>query len=161
MFEKVLLVYPGLGKTYAAERNENVLEIQLSMFKNINKRKYGSHFPEHLKGSIEVPLKTDPSFPKNVLECIKNGFSKGQIVVMALKSDNIEFLIEHNIDFQFVMPSGEKINQLQEQYEKRGNTKDYIQRNIESLLANNIIQDNIKYGQTINIDIENNKFIIN
>lgn len=39
--------------------------------------------------------------------------------------------------------------------------KRYIQRNIETLIAKEIILDNIKYGQTINIDINNNNFIIN
>ena len=38
--------------------------------------------------------------------------------------------------------------------------KRYVQRNIESLIANEIILDHIKYGQTITIDIKNNKFEI-
>ena len=38
--------------------------------------------------------------------------------------------------------------------------KRFISKNIESLLANNIIEDNINFGNTITIDIDNNKFII-
>jgi len=38
--------------------------------------------------------------------------------------------------------------------------KRYVSKNIESLLANNIIEDNISFGQNIIIDIENNTFII-
>ena len=38
--------------------------------------------------------------------------------------------------------------------------KRYVQRNIESLIANEIILDHIKYGQTITIDIKNDKFEI-
>ena len=38
--------------------------------------------------------------------------------------------------------------------------KRYVSKNIESLLANNIIEDNISFGQSITIDIDNNEFII-
>ena len=38
--------------------------------------------------------------------------------------------------------------------------KRYVVRNIESLIANNIIRDNIKYGDNIKIDIEKEEFII-
>ena len=38
--------------------------------------------------------------------------------------------------------------------------KRYVQRNIESLIANEIILDHIKYSQTITIDVKNNKFEI-
>ena len=38
--------------------------------------------------------------------------------------------------------------------------KRYVSKNIESLIANNILEDNIKYNSTITIDIDNNKFII-
>ena len=38
--------------------------------------------------------------------------------------------------------------------------KRYIQRNIETLLANNIIKDNIHPNSSITIDINNNSFII-
>jgi len=38
--------------------------------------------------------------------------------------------------------------------------KRYVTRNIETLLANKIIEDEIKYGSNIIIDVENNKFTI-
>ena len=38
--------------------------------------------------------------------------------------------------------------------------KRYVTKNIESLIANNILEDKIKYNSTINIDISNDKFII-
>ena len=38
--------------------------------------------------------------------------------------------------------------------------KRFVSKNIESLLANNIIEDNISFGQTITIDIDNDKCII-
>ena len=38
--------------------------------------------------------------------------------------------------------------------------KRYVSKNIESLIANNILEDNIKYNSTITIDIDNYNFII-
>ena len=38
--------------------------------------------------------------------------------------------------------------------------KRYVTKNIESLIANNILEDNIKYNSTITIDVKDNKFII-
>ncbi|MBR7042259.1 MAG: AAA family ATPase [Bacilli bacterium] len=38
--------------------------------------------------------------------------------------------------------------------------KRYVTKNIESLIAENIINDNIKYNSTITIDVDNNKYII-
>lgn len=39
--------------------------------------------------------------------------------------------------------------------------KRYVVRNIESLIAREIVKDNIKYNSKIVIDIENNEFVIN
>ena len=39
--------------------------------------------------------------------------------------------------------------------------KRYVTKNIESLIANNILEDKIKYNSTITIDVDNNNFIIN
>ena len=38
--------------------------------------------------------------------------------------------------------------------------KRYVSKNIESLIANNILNDNIKYNSTITIDVKDNNFII-
>jgi len=38
--------------------------------------------------------------------------------------------------------------------------KRYVSKNIESLIANNILEDKIKFNSTINIDLENDQYII-
>lgn len=38
--------------------------------------------------------------------------------------------------------------------------KRYVQRNIETLLANYIIQDKIKFNSSVLIDVDDNKFVI-
>ena len=38
--------------------------------------------------------------------------------------------------------------------------KRFVQRNIETLIANEIIKNNIKYNSTITIDVDNDKFVL-
>ena len=38
--------------------------------------------------------------------------------------------------------------------------KRFVSKNIEGLLANNIIEDKITFGENIVIDVDNNKFVI-
>ena len=38
--------------------------------------------------------------------------------------------------------------------------KRYVQRNVETLIASEIISDNIKYNSTITIDLDNDKLIL-
>ena len=38
--------------------------------------------------------------------------------------------------------------------------KRFVSKNIESLIANNLLEDKIEYNSTLLIDIDNNKFII-
>ena len=38
--------------------------------------------------------------------------------------------------------------------------KRFVSKNIESLIANSILEDKIKFNSTITIDVENDKFII-
>lgn len=143
----ILLVYPGLGKTYAASKTNKVLEIQLSQFENINVKKLGEHFPEHLKGVYEVEFCPDPDFPNNVINCINKGFEDGRIPVMALKTSNIEFVTKYNFDFAFVVPASDKVEQLKQQYIERNNTESYIERNMK--LLDKVAQDMPKYGKQI------------
>ena len=50
-------------------------------------------------------------------------------------------------------------NSYDEKYGARP-MKRFVSKNIESLLANNIIEDNINFGKKITIDILDNQFII-
>jgi hypothetical protein len=100
---KVWLVFPGLGKTYAAQKTDKILEVQLSRFKNRNVQKYGEHFPEHLKANLEVEMDLNPDYPNNAIDHIKQGLEQEKTPVLALKTDNINFVVEHNFDFEFVV----------------------------------------------------------
>ena len=113
--------------------NDKVVEIQLGRFKNLNVEKLGEHFPEHLKGNYNPEMELNPDFPNNVIRTICEGIKNDKYVVMALKGSNIDFLIEHNFDFAFVVPGESKVQELKEQYISRGNTEEYIERNMKNI----------------------------
>ena len=50
-------------------------------------------------------------------------------------------------------------NSYDEKYGARP-IKRFVSRNLETLLANEIINDNIKFGEEVNIDEEDNKLVI-
>jgi len=50
-------------------------------------------------------------------------------------------------------------NSFDEKYGARP-IKRYVSKNIESLLATNIIEDNISFGEELTIDVENDNFIL-
>ena len=131
MKNKILLVYPGLGKTYTSKNNPNVLDIKLSQFQDLNYSNYSESEIEKNKGS-KVEIKPNPLFPQNIISFLK-GVDEGKIVCMALKQPNIDFLVENNFDFVFILPSEDRINQLAKDYIARGNNQKVVSRNIENL----------------------------
>lgn len=142
----VYLVYPGLGKTYGAKIDKRILEVQYNYFYNINRRKLGDHFPEAQKMHLNIEVEVDPEFPNNIISYINEGFKEDKYPVMALKTPNIEFCLKYGFDFAFLIPSKERYAQLENDYKDRGNTSEYINRNMNILtdLENNLRQYNKK-----------------
>ena len=126
---KLFLVYPGLGKTFSAKVNPNVLEVQVGMFRDLDRSQLGDHYPENLKGK-EREEQLNPDFPNNLNKFLAKEENKNKIVVMALKQNNIQFAIDNGYDIAFVMPTKNKLIQLKKQYKERGNTEEYIARQI-------------------------------
>jgi ATP-dependent Clp protease ATP-binding subunit ClpB len=69
---------------------------------------------------------------------------KDKRLTITLTNKAKEYIIEHSYDENFGARP----------------IKRYVGRNIETLIANNIINDTIKYNSNLTIDIDNNKFII-
>ena len=79
----------------------------------------------------------------NIIKNIENRLSNMHIKI-TLSEETKKYIIDNSYD---------------ERYGARP-IKRYVSKNIESLLANNIIEDNIFFGQNIIIDVENNEFKI-
>ena len=123
------LVYPGLGKTFSAKMNPNVLEVQVGMFRDVSRSDLGDHYPEKLKGAKREEV-LNPDFPNNLIDFLGKQENQDKIIVMALKQNNMQFAIDHGYDIAFVMPTKNKLRQIKQQYKLRGNTDEYIARQI-------------------------------
>jgi len=105
-----------------------------------------------------------PEFLNRIDEIIKfNSLSKDTVYEIL---DNIVKNIENRLqDKQLKINLTEKAkkyiidNSYNESFGARP-IKRYVSKNIESLIANSILEDKIKFNSTIKIDINNNKFVI-
>ena len=132
----------NLGSEYILNKEPNLEEL-------LNKELNSTFKPEFLNRIDEII--TFDSLSKNtvyeILDNIINNIEK------RLKDKRIKIELTDNA----------KNNIINESYNESFGArpiKRYVTKNIESLIANNIINDNIKYNSTITIDYDNNKYII-
>ena len=91
------------------------------------------------------------SLSKDVVHSILNKIIKD--VENRLKDKNISIDITDNAKEYIIN------NSYDERYGARP-IKRYVSRNIETLIANNIISNNINYGDKVTIDVKEDKFIL-
>ena len=139
----IIIMTSNLGSEYILENLENSNELVMDELKN-------NFRPEFINRIDEIIIfnSLDKSVLFNILDNIikniENRLSNMNIKIN-LTEDAKKYIIDSSYD---------------ERYGARP-IKRYVSKNIETLLANNIIEDNISFGQKITIDIENNKFIFN
>lgn len=142
----IYLVYPGLGKTYATKLDSRILDVRLSSFKNLNVMKIDPEASENLKGT-SIKLDQNPAFPGNLISFLTNAINENKIPLLALKTENVEFVVVNNFDFIFIMPAPDKVEQLAKQYKTRGNNDFVIQRNINNI--DKVLQSIKEYNKPI------------
>ena len=138
----IIIMTSNLGSEYILNKEPNLEEL-------LNKELNSTFKPEFLNRIDEII--TFDSLSKNtvyeILDNIINNIEK------RLKDKRIKIELTDNA----------KNNIINESYNESFGArpiKRYVTKNIESLIANNIINDNIKYNSTITIDYDNNKYII-
>ena len=120
----------------------------------------------NLENLIDIELKHTfkPEFLNRIDEIITFNSLTKEIIYEIL--DNIVKDIENRLkDKQLKINLTENTKQyiIDNSYDESFGArpiKRYVSKNIESLIANNILEDKIKFNSTINIDIDNNNFII-
>ena len=138
----IIIMTSNLGSHYILDNTENTEDDVMSELKSNFK-------PEFINRIDEIII--FKSLSKEIIYSILN----------KIISDLETRLKDKRLSIQLTNEAKEYI--INEAYDEKFGArpiKRYVQRNIESLIANEIIKDNIKYGQTINIDIKNNNFII-
>ena len=138
----IIIMTSNLGSSYILNKDpnlESLLDIEL---KNTFK-------PEFLNRIDEII--TFNSLDKNTIYQIIDNIINN--IEDRLKNNNLKIKLTDNAK-KFIIDSA-----YNEAFGARP-IKRYISKNIESLIANNILEDKIKFGSTITIDVLNNKFIL-
>ena len=138
----IIIMTSNLGSQYILDKEPNLEEL-------LNQELRQTFKPEFLNRIDEII--TFNSLDKNTIYEILDNIIHN--IETRLKDINIKINLteaakKHIID-----------NSYNESFGARP-IKRYVTKNIESLIANNILEDKIKYNQTITIDIDNNKYII-
>jgi len=128
--KKAYLVYPGLGKTTFAKTNSEFIDVQVRVFKDLSLKEYieTKKYPNYRGNPIK---EINPDYPTNLIEYVKKEIKTEKIILMAPKQDAYDLLEALRItEFCFVMPDKERLKELEQDYLIRGDSLDYINRNI-------------------------------
>ena len=138
----IIIMTSNLGSEYILENNPNYKELVLSELRNTFK-------PEFLNRIDEIVLFN--SLSKDVIK---------EVLEKIIKETE-KRLINNNIHLEITDKAKEYIidSSYDEKYGARP-IKRFVQKNIETLIAENIIKDNIKYGDNIIIDNKDNKLVL-
>lgn len=138
----IIIMTSNLGSEYILENNSNAHELVMNELRHTFK-------PEFINRIDEIII--FKSLSKEVVNDILNKLIK----------DLENRLKDKNITINLTPKAKEYIinNSYDERYGARP-IKRYLSKNIETLIANNIISDNINFGDKLTIDVDNNTFCI-
>ncbi len=138
----IIIMTSNLGSEYILENTENAHDLVMNELRHTFK-------PELINRIDEIIIFR--SLSKEVVY---------DILDKIIKDIEVRLQDKH-LKIQLTNTAKEKI--IEESYDENFGArpiKRYVQRNIESILAKNIILDHIKFNSTVTIDVENNKFIL-
>jgi len=138
----IIIMTSNLGSEYILNNNENSEELVMNELKRTFR-------PEFINRIDEII--TFNSLNNNVMYKILDKLIDE--IELRLKDKNIKLTLTDKAK-EFIIENGSD-----NMYGARP-LKRFVSRNIETLLAKEIILDNIKYGQNISVDIKNNNLIL-
>ena len=138
----IIIMTSNLGSEYILDNIDNSGELVMNELRHTFKPEFINRIDEII---IFNPLSKEVLYDilDNIIKNIEDRLSNMHIKIN-LTEEAKQYIIDNSYD---------------EKYGARP-MKRFISKNIESLLANNIIEDNISFGKNIIIDVENNKFTI-
>ena len=139
----IIIMTSNLGSEYILDNKENSKELVL-------KELHQTFKPEFINRIDEIIIfnSLSKTIIYQILDKIINELEE------RLKNKNLKIKLTEKAK-KYIID-----NSYNENYGARP-IKRYITKNIKSLIAKNIIEDKIKINDTLNIDVENDKFIIN
>ena len=138
----IIIMTSNLGSEYILDNSINTNEMVMNELKNTFK-------PEFINRIDDIIIFN--SLSKEVIYNILNKIISD--IEYRLRDKNLHITLSDNAK-EYIINSS-----YDEKYGARP-IKRFVQRNIETLIAESIINDSIKYGQTIEIDVNDNKLTI-
>ena len=138
----IIIMTSNLGSEYILVNNENSNSLVMGELRNCFK-------PEFINRIDEIII--FKALSKDTVYEILNKIIKD--IELRLEDKKIKLVLTNKAKKYIVD------NSYDEKFGARP-IKRYVSRNIETLLANNIIEENIKFNSTVTIDVNNDKFII-
>ena len=138
----IIIMTSNLGSEYILENVENKDELVMNELKHTFKPEFINRIDE-----IIIFKSLDKKVVYEILDKIISNIEKrldDKKITLELTTKAKDFIINNSYD---------------EKYGARP-IKRFVSRNLETLLANEIINDNIKFGEEVNIDEEDNKLVI-
>lgn len=138
----IIIMTSNLGSEYILENHENANEMVMNELRHTFK-------PEFLNRIDEIIM--FKSLSKEVVYEVLDKIIKeiemrlsDKKITLKLTENAKNYIIDHSYD---------------ENYGARP-IKRYVTRNLETVLANDIIEDKIKFGASITVDVENDQFVL-
>ena len=138
----IIIMTSNLGSEYILENVENKEELVMNELKHTFKPEFINRIDE-----IIIFKSLDKKVVYEILDKIISDIEKrldDKKITLKLTDKAKDFIINNSYD---------------EKYGARP-IKRFVSRNLETLLANEIINDNIKFGEEVTIDEEDNKLVI-
>ena len=138
----IIIMTSNLGSEYILENKENANELVMSELKHTFKPEFINRIDEII---VFKSLSKEVVYQilDKIIENIENRLSDKKIKIDVTQRAK-DFIINESYDEKFGARP----------------IKRYVSRNLETLIANDIINDKIKFNSTITVDIDNNNLII-
>ena len=138
----IIIMTSNLGSNYILNKEPNLDELLKDELNHTFKPEFLNRIDEIITFN-SLDKNTIYEILDNIIKNIENRLKDKQLTIN-LTDKAKEYIIESSYNESFGARP----------------IKRYVTKNIESLIANNILEDKIKYNSTITIDVNNNKFII-
>lgn len=128
---RVILGFPGVGKTVAEENFEGVIDLESSSFKYIETFKTS----EEGKGNPNRTL--DPNYPKNYIQAIQAAMSTHKVVLASMHPEVRDGLRLLGVEYWVCFPSHDCKEEYMARYRDRGNSE-YFLKSMEEFFYESI-----------------------
>ena len=138
----IIIMTSNLGSEYILENKENANELVMSELRHTFKPEFINRIDEII---VFKSLSKEVVYQilDKIIENIENRLSDKKIKIDVTQRAK-DFIINESYDEKFGARP----------------IKRYVSRNLETLIANDILNDKIKFNSTITVDVENNNLII-